>query len=68
MVLQLSSELLNRKNLQGNLVVEKLDSLMVLAFLHLESCQNSGRLAEVIPSMKYKITHIIAHMRAHNIF
>ncbi|TKY48156.1 RNA polymerase I-specific transcription initiation factor RRN3 [Spatholobus suberectus] len=40
-------ELLNRKNLQGNLVVEKLDSLIVLAFLHLESCQSSGRLAEV---------------------
>ncbi|KAK7277064.1 hypothetical protein RIF29_18213 [Crotalaria pallida] len=41
------SELLFRKSLQGNLVVEKLDSLMVLTFLHLESCQNSGRLAEV---------------------
>ncbi|KAG5134449.1 hypothetical protein JHK82_025637 [Glycine max] len=47
----LSSELLNRKNLQGNLVVEKLDSLMVLAFLHLESCQNSGRLAEVFNTL-----------------
>ncbi|KAF1862764.1 hypothetical protein Lal_00040029 [Lupinus albus] len=42
-----SSELLFRKSLQGNLVVEKLDSLMVLTFLHLESCQSSGRLAEV---------------------
>ncbi|XP_027920170.1 RNA polymerase I-specific transcription initiation factor RRN3-like isoform X2 [Vigna unguiculata] len=41
------SEMLNRKNLQGNLVVQKLDSLIVLAFLHLESCQSSGRLAEV---------------------
>ncbi|RDX66034.1 RNA polymerase I-specific transcription initiation factor RRN3, partial [Mucuna pruriens] len=41
------SELLNRKSLQGNLVVEKLDSLIVLIFLHLESCQSSGRLAEV---------------------
>ncbi|KAK7278977.1 hypothetical protein RJT34_24018 [Clitoria ternatea] len=41
------SELLKRKSLQGNLVVEKLDSLMVLTFLHLESCQNSGRLTEV---------------------
>ncbi|KAE9614562.1 putative RNA polymerase I specific transcription initiation factor RRN3, armadillo-like helical [Lupinus albus] len=41
------SELLFRKSLQGNLVVEKLDSLMVLTFLHLESCQSSGRLAEV---------------------
>ncbi|XP_027907868.1 RNA polymerase I-specific transcription initiation factor RRN3-like [Vigna unguiculata] len=41
------SELLNRKNLQGNKVVEKLDNLVVLALLHLESCQSSGRLAEV---------------------
>ncbi|WVZ21139.1 hypothetical protein V8G54_008461, partial [Vigna mungo] len=41
------SELLNRKNLQGNKVVEKLDNLIVLALLHLESCQSSGRLAEV---------------------
>ncbi|XP_058731125.1 RNA polymerase I-specific transcription initiation factor rrn3-like [Vicia villosa] len=42
-----ASELLNRKNLQGNMVVEKLDSLIVLTFLHLESCQSSGRLSEV---------------------
>ncbi|TKY58400.1 RNA polymerase I-specific transcription initiation factor RRN3 [Spatholobus suberectus] len=41
------SESLNRKSLQGNLVVEKLDGLIVLAFLHLESCQSSDRLAEV---------------------
>lgn len=41
------SELLNRRKLQGNLVVDKVDSLMVLTFLHLESCQSSGRLAEV---------------------
>ncbi|KAK7386568.1 hypothetical protein VNO78_26901 [Psophocarpus tetragonolobus] len=41
------SELLNRKNLQGNVVVEKLDSLMVLTFLHLESCESSGRVALV---------------------
>ena len=32
-------------------MVEKLDSLMVLAFLHLESCQNSGRLAEVFNTL-----------------
>lgn len=42
-----SAELFNRKNLQGNSVVEKLDSLMVLIFLHLESSQSSGRLSEV---------------------
>ncbi|XP_027345826.1 RNA polymerase I-specific transcription initiation factor RRN3 [Abrus precatorius] len=41
------AELKYRKSLQGNLVVEKLDSLMVLTFVHLESCQSSGRLAGV---------------------
>ncbi|XP_014516726.1 RNA polymerase I-specific transcription initiation factor RRN3-like [Vigna radiata var. radiata] len=44
------SELFNRENLQGKQdkkVVEKLDNLIVLALLHLESCQSSGRLAEV---------------------
>ncbi|KAJ1388019.1 RNA polymerase I-specific transcription initiation factor RRN3 [Sesbania bispinosa] len=43
-----SAELFNRKNLQGNSVVEKLDSLMVLISLHLESSQSSGRLSEAI--------------------
>lgn len=52
LILQPQSELLNRKNLQGNQVVEKLDSLIVLALLHLESCQSSGRLTEVFPSIK----------------
>ncbi|CAI8614564.1 unnamed protein product [Vicia faba] len=42
-----ASELLNRNNLQCNKVVEKIDSLIVLTFLHLESCQSSGRLTEV---------------------
>lgn len=42
-----TTELLNRNNLQGNQVAEKLDSLIVLTFLHLESCQSKGRLAEV---------------------
>lgn len=48
-IFQSSAELFNRNSLQGNVVVEKLDSLMVLIFLHLESCQSSGRLAEVFP-------------------
>ncbi|CAL5214648.1 unnamed protein product [Lathyrus oleraceus] len=53
-----ASELLNRKKLQGNKVVEKLDSLIVLTFLHLESCQSSGRLSEVfdILLMSFKRT------------
>lgn len=45
--LQLSKGSLRRKSLQGNVVAEKLDSLLVLTFEHLESCQSSGRLAEV---------------------
>ncbi|CAJ1942177.1 unnamed protein product [Sphenostylis stenocarpa] len=52
------SELLNRQKLQDNMVVKKLDSLIVLAFLHLESCQSSGRLAErtVLNAYKSKFT------------
>ncbi|CAI8600411.1 unnamed protein product [Vicia faba] len=45
------SEMLNRKKLQGNKVVEKLDSLIVLTFLHLDSCQSSGRLSEVFDTL-----------------
>ncbi|KAJ7953988.1 RNA polymerase I-specific transcription initiation factor RRN3 [Quillaja saponaria] len=41
---ELPAELLSWKCLQGNSVAEKLDSLMVLTFEHLESCQSSGRL------------------------
>ncbi|OIV93820.1 hypothetical protein TanjilG_03783 [Lupinus angustifolius] len=61
--IQSSSELLFRKSLQGNLVVEKLDSLMVLTFLHLESCQSSGRLAEVFNVLlgSFKRTILNAH-------
>lgn len=42
-----TTDMLNRNNLQGNKVAEQLDSLIVLIFLHLESCQSSGRIAEV---------------------
>ena len=48
--------MLNRKSLQGNAVVDKLDSLIELTLLHLESCQSSGRLAEVFLSL-YISTH-----------
>ncbi|GMG99864.1 hypothetical protein Nepgr_001704 [Nepenthes gracilis] len=40
-------ESLTRKSLGGNVVVDKLDSLMVLTFEHLKSCEISGRLVEV---------------------
>ena len=38
----------SRKSLGGNLIAEKLDSLMVLTFEHLESCEAGGRLVEVL--------------------
>jgi RNA polymerase I-specific transcription initiation factor RRN3 len=47
---QCARELLS-KNDETTKNVEKLDSLIVLTFLHLESCQSSGRLAEVLPSI-----------------
>ncbi|MED6194052.1 hypothetical protein PIB30_024819 [Stylosanthes scabra] len=43
----LAAEYLNRKSLEGNTIADKLDSLIELTFLHLESCQSSGRLSEV---------------------
>jgi len=43
--------------LQGNQIAEKLDSLIVLTFLHLESCQSSGRLAEVFPTTHSCVQH-----------
>lgn len=46
---QLSKGSLRRKCLQGNLVAETLDCLMVLTFDHLESCHSCGRLAQVFP-------------------
>ncbi|XP_052724174.1 uncharacterized protein LOC108347665 isoform X4 [Vigna angularis] len=55
------SELLNRKNFQDKKVVEKLDNLIVLALLHLESCQSSGRLGEktVLNAYKSKFTQFV---------
>ncbi|KAG2380913.1 uncharacterized protein HKW66_Vig0202860 [Vigna angularis] len=49
------SELLNRKNFQDKKVVEKLDNLIVLALLHLESCQSSGRLENCTECIQVKI-------------
>lgn len=39
---------MNRKSLVGNVVAEKLDSLLALTFEHLESCKAQGRLNEVL--------------------
>ncbi|KAH9662241.1 RNA polymerase I specific transcription initiation factor RRN3 protein [Citrus sinensis] len=44
---ELPSGFLSRKSLSGNLIAELLDSLMVLTFEHLESCEGTGCLIEV---------------------
>ncbi|XP_023007143.1 RNA polymerase I-specific transcription initiation factor RRN3-like [Cucurbita maxima] len=44
--IELPSEL-SRKSLTGNVIAETLDSLIVLTFEHLESCERDGRLNEV---------------------
>lgn len=44
--IQLPREL-SQKNLGANLSAERLDSLMVVMFEHLESCKSGGRLTEV---------------------
>ncbi|RYR78326.1 hypothetical protein Ahy_A01g003090 [Arachis hypogaea] len=43
-----AAEYLNRKILEGKTIAEKLDSLIELTFLHLESCQSSGQLSEFV--------------------
>ncbi|KAI4314673.1 hypothetical protein L6164_027561 [Bauhinia variegata] len=52
-----------KKGLQGNLVAEKLDKLMVLTFEHLDSCQSSGRLDEVFDVLlqSFQITVLKAY-------
>ncbi|KAB1224016.1 RNA polymerase I-specific transcription initiation factor RRN3 [Morella rubra] len=54
---------LSRKSLGGNLIAEKLDSLMVLTFEHLESCKVSGRLIEVLEPLldSFRITVLTAY-------
>ncbi|KAL5556349.1 hypothetical protein UlMin_038585 [Ulmus minor] len=42
---------LSRRGLVGNLFAEKLDSLMVITFEHLESCEANGRLVEVFKAL-----------------
>ncbi|KDO67299.1 hypothetical protein CISIN_1g0416051mg, partial [Citrus sinensis] len=43
---ELPSGSISRKSLSGNLIAELLDSLLVLTFEHLESCEGTGRLIE----------------------
>ncbi|GLT53358.1 hypothetical protein SLA2020_266360 [Shorea laevis] len=54
---------LSRKSLGGSLIAEKLDSLMVLTFEHLESCKDSGRLVEVFEHLlgSFRITVLTAY-------
>lgn len=42
---------LSRKSLGGNQFAEKLDSLLVLTFEHLQSCEASGRLVQVFETL-----------------
>ncbi|RWR72739.1 RNA polymerase I-specific transcription initiation factor RRN3-like protein [Cinnamomum micranthum f. kanehirae] len=54
---------LSRQNLGGNLVAEKLDSLMELACEHLKSCAESGRLVKVFETLiqSFEMTVLNAH-------
>lgn len=53
MSFQLTRESLIQRFFGGNLVAEKLDSLLVLTFEHLESCTESGRLIQVTPPSRF---------------
>ncbi|GAB4835494.1 hypothetical protein Ancab_000403 [Ancistrocladus abbreviatus] len=61
--IEFPSESLTRKSLGGNVVADKLDSLMVLTFEHLKSCEYSGRLVEVFESLlqSFQITVLNAY-------
>ncbi|XP_022897900.1 RNA polymerase I-specific transcription initiation factor RRN3-like [Olea europaea var. sylvestris] len=48
---ELTRESLIQRFFGGNLVAEKLDSLLVLTFEHLESCTESGRLIQVFETL-----------------
>ncbi|KAJ4714018.1 RNA polymerase I-specific transcription initiation factor RRN3-like [Melia azedarach] len=60
---ELPSGSLSRKSLSGNLIAELLDSLMVLTFEHLESCEGAGRLTEVFEILlqSFQITILNAY-------
>ncbi|KAH9760359.1 RNA polymerase I specific transcription initiation factor RRN3 protein [Citrus sinensis] len=60
---ELPSGSLSRKSLSGNLIAELLDSLMVLTFEHLESCEGTGRLIEVFEILlqSFQITVLNAY-------
>ncbi|XP_022888473.1 RNA polymerase I-specific transcription initiation factor RRN3-like isoform X1 [Olea europaea var. sylvestris] len=48
---ELTRESVIQRFFGGNLVAEKLDSLLVLTFEHLESCRESGRLIQVFETL-----------------
>uniref|UniRef100_A0A5B6ZC63 Putative RNA polymerase I-specific transcription initiation factor rrn3 n=1 Tax=Davidia involucrata TaxID=16924 RepID=A0A5B6ZC63_DAVIN len=48
---ELPIECLSRKSFAGNIVAEKLDSLMVLTFEHLQYCNEGGRLIQVYETL-----------------
>ncbi|KAL5820962.1 hypothetical protein ACOSQ3_022844 [Xanthoceras sorbifolium] len=60
---ELSRGSLSRKSLTGNVIAELLDSLMMLTFEHLESCERAGRLIEVFETLlqSFQITVLNAY-------
>lgn len=60
---ELPGKHLSRNSLRGNIIAEKLDSLLVLTFEYLESCQGRGRLLEVFETLlhSFRITVLNAY-------
>ncbi|XP_030535855.1 RNA polymerase I-specific transcription initiation factor rrn3 isoform X2 [Rhodamnia argentea] len=60
---ELPGKHLSRNSLRGNVIAEKLDSLLVLTFEYLESCQGHGRLLEVFETLlhSFRITVLNAY-------
>lgn len=60
---ELPGKHLSRNGLQGNVIAEKLDSLLVMTFEYLESCQGHGRLLEVFETLlhSFRITVLNAY-------
>lgn len=57
--MQPQKEYSGRKVLWGNVVAQKLDTLMVLTFDHLQSCFKSGRLIQVACVLRFELIYIL---------
>ncbi|GMP32242.1 hypothetical protein CsSME_00006087 [Camellia sinensis var. sinensis] len=60
---ELPREFSNGKSFRGNVFAEKLDSLLVLMFEHLKSCNDDGRLVKVFETLlqSFEITVLNAY-------